>query len=223
MGKPRTSLNFQKLPLLPSTGDHTMPSPQLRTKDNVDHAGLSPPLVPLKVLMPSNLDPSNPSLSNNSSPAPNKPTDAMVDSWTTLSNISNLLVPLSNPHTHTPPDKEEFPPANPSPLLDLFPDSDVRVGSKSQFKAAVAQQPVSVAIEADQMAFQAYTSGVISSGCGTQLDHGVLAVGYGTMDGTEYALVKNSWGASWGDEGYVRTSIDNNSCGVMNSASYPHA
>jgi len=100
---------------------------------------------------------------------------------------------------------------------------DVTVGSKSQFKAAVAQQPVAVAIEADQMAFQAYTSGVISSGCGTRLDHGVLAVGYGTMNGVEYALVKNSWGPSWGDEGYVRMSIDNNSCGVLNSASYPQA
>jgi len=90
-------------------------------------------------------------------------------------------------------------------------------------KAALAQQPVSVAIEADQMAFQAYTSGVISSGCGTRLDHGVLAVGYGTMNGVEYALVKNSWGASWGDEGYVRISMDNNSCGILNAASYPQA
>jgi len=101
--------------------------------------------------------------------------------------------------------------------------SDVSVGSMSQMKAALNGQPVSVAIEADQMAFQAYTSGVISSGCGTRLDHGVLAVGYGTMNGVNYALVKNSWGAGWGDQGYVRISMDNNSCGILNAASYPKA
>jgi len=66
-------------------------------------------------------------------------------------------------------------------------------------KAACAKGPVSVAIEADQYAFQGYHSGVITAGCGTRLDHGVLAVGYGTLDGQDYFLVKNSWGASWGD------------------------
>jgi len=90
-----------------------------------------------------------------------------------------------------------------------------------QLKAALNKQPVSVAIEADQYAFQSYKSGVITSGCGTQLDHGVLAVGYGTLDGKDFFLVKNSWGASWGDEGYVRIGT-NNVCGILDSASYPH-
>jgi len=94
--------------------------------------------------------------------------------------------------------------------------------SASQMKAALTQQPVSVAIEADQFAFQSYTSGVITTGCGTNLDHGVLAVGYGTLGGKDYFLVKNSWGASWGDQGYVRIG-QNNVCGILQAASYPKA
>merc|ERR1712176_322555 len=70
-----------------------------------------------------------------------------------------------------------------------------------QLKAALANGPISVAIEADQFAFQSYTSGVITSGCGSQLDHGVLAVGYGMDGDQEYFIVKDSWGASWGDKG----------------------
>jgi len=91
--------------------------------------------------------------------------------------------------------------------------------STSQMKAALNLAPVSVAIEADQMVFQYYTSGVITSGCGSSLDHGVLAVGYGTENGTEYVLVKNSWGPGWGDNGYVKMAF--NQCGVTTSASYP--
>merc|ERR1711990_685899 len=98
---------------------------------------------------------------------------------------------------------------------------DVPVKSVSQMKAALDKQPVSVAIEADKSVFQGYHSGVItSSSCGTQLDHGVLAVGYGTLGGEDYFLVKNSWGSSWGDEGYVRIG-QNNICGILQAASYP--
>lgn len=82
-------------------------------------------------------------------------------------------------------------------------------------KAALNRQPVSVAIEADQSSFQLYKTGVITSGCGTHLDHGVLAVGY---DGNAIK-VKNSWGAAWGDNGYVQ--VDASQCGITMSASYP--
>merc|ERR1711862_97568 len=78
--------------------------------------------------------------------------------------------------------------------------------STADLKSALNVGPVSVAIEADQMAFQMYSGGILKSGlflkCGTNLDHGVLAVGYG--DG--YFKVKNSWGASWGEEGFLRIS-----------------
>jgi len=62
---------------------------------------------------------------------------------------------------------------------------------------------VSVAIEADQFAFQYYSSGVLTGTCGTTIDHAVLVVGYGTQSGQDYWKVKNSWGTSWGEAGYV--------------------
>jgi cathepsin L len=99
---------------------------------------------------------------------------------------------------------------------------DVTRNSPAQLKAAIALAPVSIAIEADQTAFQSYTSGVLTTGCGTQLDHGVLAVGYGTEGGQEYFLVKNSWGPSWGDAGYIKIGAgQSNVCGILSSASYP--
>jgi len=97
---------------------------------------------------------------------------------------------------------------------------DVPVNSAAQLKAALVKQPVSVAIEADQASFQTYTSGVLTKNCGTNLDHGVLAVGYGTENGVDYFLVKNSWSASWGDNGYIKIG-QNNVCGILLAASYP--
>jgi len=99
--------------------------------------------------------------------------------------------------------------------------TDVPAGDVKQFMAAVAKQPVSIAIEADQGVFQYFVGGIITANCGTQLDHGVLCVGYGTENGTMYALVKNSWGATWGESGYVKIGLENNQCGILNSASYP--
>jgi len=89
--------------------------------------------------------------------------------------------------------------------------------STAGLKSALNIGPVSVAIEADQMAFQLYSGGILSSGCGTNLDHGVLAVGYG--DG--FFKVKNSWGSSWGANGYLQISDAGNTCGIHSDASYP--
>eukprot|EP01069_Polyplicarium_translucidae_P003183 Polyplicarium_translucidae@DN2238_c0_g1_i1.p6 len=82
---------------------------------------------------------------------------------------------------------------------------DVAHMSEEALLNAVAQHgPVAVAIEADQLAFQLYHRGIFDAQCGTNLDHAVLVVGYGTENGRDYWLVKNSWGASWGDRGYFR-------------------
>lgn len=100
--------------------------------------------------------------------------------------------------------------------------TDVPANDEDALKVAVSQQPVSVAIEADTSAFQLYESGVFTnSGCGTSLDHGVLVVGYGAESGTNYWKVKNSWGSTWGESGFIRLERDVNMCGVSQMASYP--
>ena len=82
---------------------------------------------------------------------------------------------------------------------------DVEPNNQIALKEAVFGGPVSIAIEADTRVFQFYSGGVITStSCGTNLDHGVLIVGYGEENGQKYWLVKNSWGSSWGEAGYVR-------------------
>eukprot|EP00286_Rhodomonas_abbreviata_P009199 CAMPEP_0181322596 /NCGR_PEP_ID=MMETSP1101-20121128/19313_1 /TAXON_ID=46948 /ORGANISM="Rhodomonas abbreviata, Strain Caron Lab Isolate" /LENGTH=337 /DNA_ID=CAMNT_0023430521 /DNA_START=29 /DNA_END=1042 /DNA_ORIENTATION=- len=101
--------------------------------------------------------------------------------------------------------------------------TDVKAGDVDAMASAVAQQPVSIAIQANQLAFQHYSGGVLTGRCGQNLDHGVLAVGFGTEDGVDYWKVKNSWGPSWGEDGYIK--IEKSSadlCGVLDAASYPN-
>jgi len=94
--------------------------------------------------------------------------------------------------------------------------------------AVATTGPVSVAIQANQLAFQLYSSGVLTGNCGTNLDHGVLAVGYGVQPGglfssdKDYWKVKNSWGSSWGESGYIRIQRGVDKCGIADGPpSYP--
>jgi len=114
--------------------------------------------------------------------------------------------------------------------LDIASYTDVQTNSDTALMSALDKNPVSVAIQANQPAFQLYKSGVLTGTCGANLDHGVLAVGYGTYtDGNDYYKVKNSWGTSWGMSGYVliaRGATYNNGkgqCGILSGPpSYPN-
>jgi C1A family cysteine protease len=92
---------------------------------------------------------------------------------------------------------------------------DVAQGDVTQLASAVGGRPVSIAVDAEN--WQMYSSGVFSD-CSTNLDHGVLLVGYDS----QAWIVKNSWGEGWGENGYIRLARGN-TCGLANSASYPTA
>jgi C1A family cysteine protease len=103
---------------------------------------------------------------------------------------------------------------------------DVPVNDENELKKAVAIQPVSVAIEAGGREFQFYNSGIFNGRCGTALDHGVAAVGYGSENGKDHWIVKNSWGSSWGERGYIKmernlAGTSTGKCGIAMEASYP--
>lgn len=113
------------------------------------------------------------------------------------------------------------------PVAFIHACYDVVANDQLSLKVAVSKQPVSIAIEADTRYFQSYSSGVLTSAsCGTNLDHGVLIVGYGEENGQKYWLVKNSWSVSWGDNGYVKiarseSSNDPGICGIAMMPSFP--
>jgi len=99
--------------------------------------------------------------------------------------------------------------------------------SSSALESATAEGCVSIGIEADQTAFQHYSSGVLTGSCGTRIDHGVLVVGYGETGGQKYWKVKNSWGETWGERGYVLIcrdcgkNGDQGECGILDEPNVP--
>lgn len=83
--------------------------------------------------------------------------------------------------------------------------------TSSGLKSALSQQPVSVTVNAGQL--QLYANGVVTGSCSGQINHAVIAVGYGT-DGLDYFKIRNSWGTSWGEQGYIRLSQNGGSQGT---------
>jgi len=100
--------------------------------------------------------------------------------------------------------------------------TDVPTLDEAALMAATWGTVVSTAVEADQSVFQFYTSGIIDDPtCGDQLDHGMTVVGWGTDAGKDYWELRNMWGTSWGEEGYVRVVRGKNMCGLATEPSYP--
>ena len=86
------------------------------------------------------------------------------------------------------------------------PFVDINAGDIDTFKARLAKGPVAVAVNANHIYFQHYDEGMVPDDgtCGTQLDHAILAVGFGVEVARKYVVFKNSWGKDWGDRGFIR-------------------
>lgn len=110
-------------------------------------------------------------------------------------------------------------------VVEISGHEKVPANNEKSLQAAVAEQPVSVAIDAGSYEFQLYSEGIFDGPCGKDLNHGVTAVGYGEEDAKKYWLVKNSWGTEWGEAGYIKISRDSidkeGTCGIAMEASYP--
>jgi hypothetical protein len=106
---------------------------------------------------------------------------------------------------------------------------NVKANSDSDMMSAIATTVVSIAVQGDQSSFQLYKSGVFTGSCGTKLDHAVNLIGYGS----DYYILRNSWGTTWGESGYMRIGKGNDpatgkpynggagQCGLLMEGSYP--
>ncbi|CAI0425870.1 unnamed protein product [Linum tenue] len=104
---------------------------------------------------------------------------------------------------------------------EMVPEND-----ENALMKAAANQPIAIAIDAGGKDLQFYSEGVFTGDCGTELNHGVALVGYGsTLDGTKYWIVKNSWGTEWGEQGFIRmqrgVDAEEGICGIAMDACYP--
>jgi len=140
--------------------------------------------------------------------------------------ISNKGIDTEKSYPYTAEDGTcHYTPANSGATMKSY--TNVQTGSEQDLQTKVAMGPTSVAIDASHSSFQFYSSGVYNEpDCSTsQLDHGVLAIGWGIDSGSTFWLVKNSWGTSWGMNGYIEMTRDTtgntNQCGIATMATLP--
>jgi cathepsin L len=150
----------------------------------------------------------------------------MTNSYQYIIASKGIDTEASYPYTAKQGKKCKFSSSNVGATISSF--VNITTGSESALQQAAATiGPIAIAIDASQQSFQLYQSGVyIEPACSsTQLDHGVLIVGMGTdSKNGDYYIVKNSWAASWGNQGYLWMAANrNNQCGVATMASYPIA
>ncbi|KAE8725724.1 Cysteine proteinase RD21a [Hibiscus syriacus] len=140
--------------------------------------------------------------------------------------INNGGIDTEEDYPYTARDGRCDPSRKNAKVVSIDSYEDVPANDEVALKKAASNQPISVAIEAGGRAFQLYQSGVFDGICGTQLDHGVTVVGYGTENGKDYWIVKNSWGENWGEGGYIKMARNvansvTGKCGIAMEASYP--
>jgi cathepsin L len=145
----------------------------------------------------------------------------MTDAMTYI--ISNGGIDTESSYPYTAEDGTcNYNAANSGATLKSY--TNVQQGSESDLQNSVYKGPVSVAIDASHDSFQFYSGGVYyEPACSaTALDHGVLAIGWGTDGGQDFWLVKNSWGTDWGMSGYIEMSRNRqNNCGIATMATLP--
>ena len=151
----------------------------------------------------------------------------MHDSWQYFLDSSPKPFPETEaayPYTGQSLGQCQYAAASAQSQVTFKSSADIPQGSESALQAASAVRPaVSVAIDASSQSFQLYSGGVYTDdGCSTtQLDHGVAVVGYGSTGGQDYWIVRNSWGSTWGQAGYILMRRNyNNMCGIATDATY---
>mmetsp|Transcript_9359 Transcript_9359/g.16081 ORF Transcript_9359/g.16081 Transcript_9359/m.16081 type:complete len:356 (+) Transcript_9359:105-1172(+) len=154
----------------------------------------------------------------------------MEDAYTFIKSIGGVVTEEEYPYTSKGGDNSQgcdTAKENAAERVNVSGYEDVPVGSEAALQKAISNQPVSVAVAANLWQF--YGGGVFNGlrgFCGKQVNHGVLAVGMNTKDANPFYIVKNSWGAQWGEKGYIRLALNKaptsgGQCEIASHASYP--